>query len=63
MARNTAQLIELLSDAKKCHRLTAWEQGFVENIESGVARYGALFEPSLKQDEALDRIENKVYAT
>lgn len=64
MAFTQAHLEEIVRDAENtAHRLTDWERGFMANIASGMARYGAKFEPSERQVEVLQRIESKLYST
>lgn len=64
MAFTIRALEELVRDAENtAHRLTDWERGFMANIASGLAHYGAKFEPSKRQDDVLQRIESKLYDT
>ena len=64
MAFTQAALEELVRDAENtAHRLTDWERGFMANIASGMARHGAKFEPSERQEEVLQRIEKKLHGT
>lgn len=64
--RGTAlkNLNELLKDAEKCPRLTAWEDGFLARMRELVASAaGTMPTLSEAQQTALTRIEGKVYAT
>ena len=55
-------LRELLRDAESCHRLTQWEEDFLEDSRSRVEQYGLATNLSDRQEEVLRRIEEKVYA-
>lgn len=53
---------ELLNDALKCPRLTAWETSFVEGLWKTLETYGSLMRLSEKQKLVLRRLEKeKIY--
>lgn len=62
-ARQYRELVELLSDAQDCHRLTQWEQEFIDSMQQRVDAMGNRIQISTKQDEILNRIKVIVYAT
>lgn len=61
-----AELIELIDDAEACHRLTQFEQEFMQSMEKYVdhknKRSSKEVDLSDKQEAVLMRIKGKVYA-
>ena len=57
-----AWLRELLDDAARCGRLSAWEENFVHDVALRLAEWGGDLRLSAKQIEVLERIEKKVHA-
>ena len=55
-------LKELLSDAESCARLSNWEEQFLNSMRERVLQYGDRVTLSPAQQDALSRIEGKVYA-
>lgn len=56
---NNAQ--EILRDAKKSPRLTAFEEGFVEGLSAKLSEYGTEWSITDKQYVVLHQIERKIY--
>jgi hypothetical protein len=55
-------LKELLKDAEACARLSQWEEEFLDSMREKALLYGDTVRISDKQQEVLNRIEQKVYA-
>lgn len=55
-------LKELLKDAEACARLSQWEEEFLDSMRAKVLVFGDTVRISDKQQEVLNRIEQKVYA-
>jgi MFS superfamily sulfate permease-like transporter len=53
---------EIIRDAEACHRLTAWERQFVNDMQNRLELFGARIHISDAQEVVLNRIEAKVYA-
>ncbi len=57
-----AELQELLDDAVRCQRLSNWDEGFLADMRGRVGRHGREIKLSERQEQALSRIRDKVYA-
>ena len=60
--RRIAEIRELLADAEGHHRLSSWEEEFLESIREKLDTYGERAMLTDKQECVLNRIEQKVYA-
>jgi hypothetical protein len=61
-ANTLAWLREVLADALKSPRLTEWETQFCADMAARAVEQGLALRVSEKQQEALLRIERKIYA-
>ncbi len=62
-ADREAWLRELLDDAQHSARMSAWETDFIADMVQRFQEWGGDLRLTVKQREALERIERKVYGT
>lgn len=58
---SVAQIREIVSDGLKSGRLSAWERGFLENVDGYIVPKGQYYQLTEKQQATLVKIEQKLY--